>query len=132
MGITVGEVMTRPVLAITEKAVVKDVAAHLVRAGISGVPVTDRHGRIGGIVTEHDIVNAVVEGKDLGTLTAAQIMQTDTITLDVGADLGEALQIFRDQRIIRVPITDSGRLVGILSRTDALRVLVEQPEFLIF
>ena len=41
MGMNVGQVMSRPVLATTERASVRDIANQLVRAGISGMPVAD-------------------------------------------------------------------------------------------
>jgi predicted transcriptional regulator len=128
----VGQVMTRPVLATTPNARIREIASHLVQAGISGVPVADRDGTIFGVVTEYDILNAVLEGKKLEHLTARDLMQVETISLDVGAELTEALKVFKERHILRVPVTQQGRLVGILSRGDALRVLMEDPEFLIF
>jgi CBS domain-containing protein len=59
-------------------------------------------------------------------------MSRKPITLDVGADLGEALRLFKEKHIIRIPITEGGKLVGILSRTDALRGILDEPEFLMF
>jgi CBS domain-containing protein len=132
MSMTVGQVMTRPVLATTANASVRDIALQLVAAGISGLPVADREGTVIGVVTEHDVVAALVTGKNLGSLKASDIMAKPAITLDVGANLNEALRIFEEQRIVRVPITAKGKLVGILSRTDALRGILEEPEFLMF
>ena len=132
MGMHVGQVMTRPVVATTPRASVRDIASQLVRAGISGMPVTERDGKIVGIVTEYDIVNALVDGRRLGDLTAEQIMQKEIVSLDTKADVDDALGIFKEKHIIRVPVTDNGKLVGILSRTDALRGILDEPEFFIF
>lgn len=128
----VGQVMTRPVLATTPKASAREIASHLVRAGISGMPVADREGNILGVVTEYDILDALQRGRKLDTLTAEDLMQREVITLDVESDVGDAVRVFKERHIHRVPVTDQGRLVGILSRSDALRVLMEDPEFLIF
>jgi predicted transcriptional regulator len=128
----VGQVMNRPVLATTANASVRDIAAQLVAAGISGMPVADRDGTVVGVVTEHDVVDALVAGKRLEGLKACDIMSGKPITLDVSADLGEALKLFKEKHIIRIPITEEGKLVGILSRTDALRGILEEPEFLMF
>ena len=132
MGLKVAQVMTRPVIATTRQASVQDVTAQLVRGGMSGLPVADRDGKVVGIVTEHDIVEAVLGGKRLGDIRAEDIMQTDPVTVDLDADLEEALQLFKAHRIVRVPVTEKGKLVGILARTDALRGILEEPEFLVF
>jgi len=129
---TVGQVMNRPVLATTVNTSVRDIAAQLVAAGISGMPVADRNGTVVGVVTEYDVVDALVAGKRLESLKASDIMSKGAITLDVGADLAEAMKLFKEKHIIRIPITEEGKLVGILARTDALRGILEEPEFLIF
>ena len=132
MSMKVGQVMNRPVLATTERASVQDIASSLVRAGISGMPVADALGNIVGIITEYDIVNAILENKKLESLKASEIMQKETITLDVEADISQALKIFKEKHIVRVPVTENGKLVGILSRIDALQGILEEPEFMLF
>jgi predicted transcriptional regulator len=132
MAMTVGQVMNRPVLATTVNTSVRDVASQLVAAGISGMPVADRDGSVLGVVTEYDVVDALVAGKRLESLKACDIMSRQPITLDVSAELGEALKLFKEKHIIRIPITEEGKLVGILSRTDALRGILDEPEFLMF
>ena len=132
MAMNVGQVMNRPVLATSPRASVRDIAASLVRAGISGMPVADTEGSIVGIITEYDIVNAIVENQDLTQLKAEDIMQKETVTLEMEAEISEAFKIFKEKHIVRVPVTNNGKLVGILSRTDALRGILEEPEFMLF
>ena len=132
MSMNVGQVMSRPVLATTERASVQDIASQLVRAGISGMPVADADGNIVGIITEYDIVNAILDDRKLDSLRASELMQKEIITLDVEADISEALKIFKEKHIVRVPVTENGKLVGILSRIDALKGLLEEPEFMFF
>ncbi|NEO34130.1 MAG: CBS domain-containing protein [Symploca sp. SIO3C6] len=132
MGMKVNQVMSRPVVATTPRASVRDITSQLVRAGISGMPVAEREGKVVGVITEYDIVKVILDGKQLEDVKAEDIMEKATVTVDVSADINEALKIFKEKHIIRVPVTDNGKLVGILSRTDALRGILEEPEFLIF
>ncbi len=132
MSMNVGQVMSRPVLATTERASVQDIASQLVRAGISGMPVADTEGNIVGIITEYDILKAILGNKQLDSLKASEIMQKETITLEVETDISEALKIFQEKHIVRVPVTENGKLVGILSRIDALKGFLEEPEFMLF
>lgn len=131
MGMKVGQVMRRPVLATSPNSGVRGIALFLVRAGISGMPVADAEGNIVGIVTEYDLVNAILENKQLESLKAEEIMQKETITLEVEADIQEALTLFKEKHIVRVPVTENGKLVGILSRIDALKGILSEPEFML-
>lgn len=129
-----GQLMTRPVVATTPRATLRDVAAQLVSRGISGMPVTERDGKVVGIVTEHDVVAALLDGdgERLDDLKVRDVMQKDVIAVDVEEDVREALKAFKERHIVRVPVVQDGKLVGILARTDALRGYLDEPEFLLF
>lgn len=132
MSMNVGQVMSRPVLATTERASVQDIASQLVRAEISGMPVADAEGNIVGIITEYDLVKAILDNQRLDSLKASDIMEKETISLEVEADIQEALKIFKEKHIVRIPVTENGKLVGILSRIDALKGFLDEPEFMLF
>jgi CBS domain-containing protein len=129
--LTAGQIMQKPVLATTTRASARDVAAQLVRNEFSGMPVTERDGTVLGVVTEADVLRALSEGKALETLTANDIMTAKPATVDVQAPLTEIIQILQEHRILRVPVTERGRLVGIISRSDIIRAVLE-PEFMAF
>jgi CBS domain-containing protein len=132
MSMTVGQLMTRPVIAASPGTSLRQIASQFVAAGISGMPIADRDGGVLGVVTEYDVVGALVAGKRLEDVRAGDVMAKPAITLDVDAGLDQAMRLFTEKHIIRVPITEGGKLVGILSRTDALRGLLDEPEFLVF
>jgi len=129
--LTAGQIMQKPVLATTTRASARDVAAQLVRNEFSGMPVTERDGTVLGVVTEADVLRALSEGKALEMLTANDIMTAKPATVDVQAPLTEIIQILQEHRILRVPVTERGRLVGIISRSDIIRAFLE-PEFMAF
>jgi CBS domain-containing protein len=58
--LTAREVMTSPAITIPEDAALVDIAATLTRKSINRLPVTDAAGRLVGIVTRSDIVNATL------------------------------------------------------------------------
>ncbi len=125
------EIMNKPVLATTPQASVRDIAAKLVVSKISGMPVADRGGTVLGIITEADILRALIEGKRLETLTARDIMSTDLVTADVEATMADVMKLLNEEGVLRVPVTDRGLLVGIISRADIIRAVLE-PEFISF
>ena len=125
------EVMHRRVLATTPRASVRDIATQLVVNGISGMPVAERGGTVLGVITEADILESLMEGKKLEKLTAADIMSEEPITVDMETSVDEVIKILNEEGIVRVPVTEKGELVGIISRIDVIRAVLE-PEFITF
>jgi CBS domain-containing protein len=121
-------IMRHPVLATTPSTPVRDVLAKLVINHISGMPVVEHDGTVIGVVTEDDILRAVVEGRALGTLTVWGVMSRAPITVDVETALIEVMQTIYSEGILRVPVVERGRLVGIISRSDVIMALA-QPEY---
>ena len=126
-----GDIMHKPVLAATPQASVRDIAVNLTRNRITGMPVTDRDGTVLGVITEADILLALMERKSLETLTAQEIMSKDLVTVDTETALEDVMEILHDEGVLRVPVTDCGKVVGIISRADVIRAAVDR-EFLTF
>ena len=124
-----GDIMSRPVLATTPKASVRDVAAQLLMTGFSGMPVAERDGTVVGVLSEADIIGLLVEGKELASITVREIMSHEPVTVDVEASIDEVLKLLVDH--LRIPVTDRGSLVGVIARSDAIRAELE-PEFMTF
>jgi len=125
------DIMGRPVVAAAKTTTVRDVAIQMLMGGFSGMPVTERDGTILGIVTERDIIHAIRAGKRVETTTVEEIMTTEVVTVDVDATVDEVMKILDTKRILRVPVTEDGKLVGVISRPDVLRAFVE-PNFMTF
>lgn len=119
------EVMNRHVFAATPVAAARDIARKLVENRISGMPVTDREGTVLGVVSEEDILRALMEQKNLGALTAEDIMSKNLAAVDSETSVEGVMQILHDEGILRVPVIDSGRLVGIISRADVIRAALD-------
>lgn len=125
------DIMEQPVIAATPQASLRDVATQLVTNEFSGMPVAALDGRVVGVITESDIIRALIQGKKLETLTAADVMTGPPITVDVNTPLEEVMKSLEDHRIVRVPVTSENTLFGIISRRDVIRAILE-PEFMAF
>ena len=123
--------MQRPVVAATTGASLRDLATQLVKNGFSGMPIADPDGRVLGVVTESDIIRTLIAGKRLENLTAGEVMTGPPITVEVEAPIEEVMKQLEENRIVRVPVTDHEKLVGIISRGDIIRAILE-PEFMEF
>lgn len=130
-AVTAKEIMQSPVIAATPQASLRDLAARLVANEFSGMPVADPDGRAVGVITEADIIRALLEGKRLENLTAGQVMTGPALTVDAKTPLEEVMRCLVEHEIVRVPVTAEGKLVGIIARRDLIRALIE-PEFMVF
>jgi predicted transcriptional regulator len=125
------DVMVRPVVAAKKNASARDVVFQFLNGFYSGMPVTDDEGKVIGIVTELDILDAVLSGKELVKITVKDVMTTKAVTVDVDTALTEVVKTMKEKNIIRLPVTEDGKLGGIVARCDILTTLIE-PEFVTY
>ena len=83
-------------------------------------------GALLGVVTRKTLVREVVAaGLDPATTLLGSIAEPPIFTLDADEDLDVAFHELEERDLERVPVTESGRLVGILSRAVVQRRLAE-------
>lgn len=142
----VKDVMTESVITLDPSESVQEAARRLAENRISGAPVVSE-GELLGMVTEHDIVQAMLPPKpgeggfsSLDVLahpeevrnrpsmrTVADIMSRLVVETSPDTSLWEAAAEMQSRGIKRLPVVDEGRLVGIVSRADIVRVVGQDP-----
>lgn len=129
--LTAADLMMRPVVSARLQASARDIALQLLNGLYSGMPITDEDGKVIGVVTELDLINAALKGKELTKLSAEDIMNKEVFSVDVETPVIKIIKIMKDKGIIRLPVTKEDRLVGIIARCDILKSLIE-PEFVTY
>jgi len=119
------DIMTTNVITAKKDMVLTDVIALLLRWHISAMPVVDDDNRLVGIVSEIDLVNLTFDGNAADT-TVEEIMVTDIVSFSPDTQLADLVQSFSKRHLRRVPITDKGKVVGIVSRRDILREMLRR------
>ncbi len=123
------DIMNTPIIAASRKASAREVALYMLLGGFSGVPIAEPDGSLAGIVTELDLLRVIRLGRSLEATIMEDIMTTTVLAVDGEDSLEEIMEILDTNRIQRVPVTTSGKLVGIVSRPDVIRAVV-QPQFM--
>jgi CBS domain-containing protein len=126
---TAFEIMTRPAISAKLKASARDIALQFINEHYSGMPVTKEDGKVIGIVTEIDILKALNEGKELSHINASDIMTLDVVTANPDTPITEMIAMMEEFHIIRLPVVKDEKLIGVVSRGDIIRNLIE-PEFM--
>ncbi len=144
---TAREIMTTRVLAVQPD----DWAQHAVQImadnDISGMPVVNGLGELVGIITESDLLliektappkvktalyglwlepdRMVEEDAQRRGLRVMDVMTRHVISFAPEASLLDIARTMHDKGIKRVPIVETGKLVGLISRHDIIRALAE-------
>lgn len=143
----VRDVMTTDVVTVEPWTPFKDIVTQLAEHRISATPVLDPEGDVLGVVTEADLLlkqehadlelNAPLawnrrrrlEREKAAAAVAGELMTTPAVTVPPTATITEAARRMHTAGVKRLPVVnDAGRLVGIVSRADLLKVFVRTDE----
>jgi CBS domain-containing protein len=153
MASTVREIMNPGPPTVGPDATVEDVVRILSEQDASAVLVVNEGGRPIGIITEADLVIADEEGdlhiphyielfggivfleplrrfeqklKKAVAATAGDLMAQDPVTVDADGSARDAAKVIVERHHNHLPVVEHGRLVGLVTRADVLRALVEE------
>ena len=122
---TIRDAMTAPAVRIHPKETVWVAARMLERENIGALPVCGSDGRLCGVVTDRDIVTrCLAAGRSPSPTAVEEIMTTAVVSARPDMDLELAAGLMGRRQIRRLPVTENGRLCGMLSLGD----LAVKPE----
>jgi predicted transcriptional regulator len=105
-------------------ASVREAAELLTHPQVKNVLVTDGE-RLLGCVTVESIVAAVARGAELGSAKVRDVVESEVASVPPDMPLDEALHLMAEQGLERLPVTENGRLLGVLPREPVARRLAE-------
>ena len=119
MAQSIQEVMTRDPVTVEGSSNLEEVARAM-RDNDTGAILVTEGGQVRGIVTDRDIVvRAVADGRDAGTVPAAELSTENVVTLSLEDTVERAIELMREHDIRRLPVVDGdGRPAGIVSIGD--------------
>jgi tRNA nucleotidyltransferase (CCA-adding enzyme) len=120
----VKDTMNTKVISLRPEATIEEAIRILLTHDVSGAPVIDADGNLCGIISEYQLLEVVYD-PDLKAAPVKDFMTKDVLTVDETALLATVANLFIMHRIRRVPVVRDGRVVGIVSRRDLLRYILE-------
>jgi CBS-domain-containing membrane protein len=144
---TVNDVMTTDVATVSEETPFRRIVDILADRRVAAVPVVDEAGRVLGVVSETDLLYKMEIGvgpharhpieshhdravrRKAGALVARDLMTRSAVTTTRHTPIAAAARLM-DARSVRrlVVVTDFGQLVGIVTRSDLLKVHLRPDE----
>ncbi|MGD9091972.1 MAG: CBS domain-containing protein [Anaerolineales bacterium] len=127
--------MSHPVITIHPKMPMPEALKLMRRERVRRFPVVDKRGRLVGIVSDKDLLDASPSDATslsiyevnylLGKLMVKEIMTRDVITITEDTPLEEAARIMADNKIGGLPVIRDKEVVGIITETDLFKVFLE-------
>lgn len=146
----VREIMSSPAVTVEPETKIPEIARLMREHQISSVPVVDVQGQLLGLITELDLIErnaplreprylAVLSGlipvsldeyrdykdqvRHVLATNAQELMTTEAPVIDPNADLDEVMDVMRDPANMSLPVVEGNQVVGIITRTDLVRVI---------
>lgn len=134
------EIMAQNVITVTPDTPLREAGRILKEKRISGIPVIESDGRIVGVITITDILKIIKEiyqwqqieksstGLKISDLIETQnlnkkvgdVMTKSVYTLEPDRDANELMRLVFTKNIHTIPITENGRLVGVVGKHDLI------------
>jgi len=141
----VSDVMTRTVATVGREAVFKEIVRTMQGRKVSALPVLDAARCVVGVVSEADLLpkeefrdddpdrytqrRRLSDLAKAGSVTAGELMTSPALTVQAGATLAQAARTMARAKVKRLPVVDdAGRLEGVVSRADLLKVFLRDDE----
>jgi CBS domain-containing protein len=137
----VKDLMTTQVVTVEPETPFKEIVARLAEHRVSALPVVDDHGLVLGVVSEADLLlkeefpepdhdiplfwtkRARLDRAKAAASVARDLMTVAVVAVSPDATVAEAARRMHTAKVKRLPVVDrSGRLLGIVSRSDLLKV----------
>ncbi|MBX3012283.1 MAG: CBS domain-containing protein [Caldilineaceae bacterium] len=146
----VREIMSSPPITVGAETKIPEIARLMCEHQISGVPVVDGHGQLLGLITELAMIErnaplreprywSILSGlipvsleehreyreqvRHVLALNAQELMNPEVQTVAPDAKLDSVMQLMMDPAIISLPVIEDGAVIGVITRTDLVRVI---------
>jgi len=117
--------MEDAVVTTTPTSSAMAVAELLSEHSFGSLPVVEEDGTLRGLVTEFDLLKVVEQGKDLRDVSVSDIMTKDVVTATEDTPLMNLIHLLQDRHLIRVPVVQGHKLVGMVARRDVVFAYVK-------
>ncbi len=122
----VKDLMSRPPVTIAVTDTIADAKEILVRFGLKALPVVEPGTQTCAGILEGAVVDRAMT-HDLGQIQVGEYMMRDCMIINPESDLYPVIEIIIGHRQRMAPVVHDGQLVGVITRTDLINTLIEEP-----
>lgn len=113
------DIMTNNVIGIAPEESVEVAARQLAHYNIGALPVCSADGKLCGMVTDRDLVTrCLAANRSPAKTKVREVMTSQVVSVKPDMDVGVAAHLMGRQQIRRLPVTENGRVCGMVSLGD--------------
>ena len=121
----VQDIMNKKVICIKKDIPIIEAIRLMVKNHITGIPVVEDDMTLAGVLSEQDVLRLFHTYEDEKDRTVNEFMTQPAIYFEEESPLMDACYCLRDNSIRRVPVTSNGKVVGVISRSDIIKCILE-------
>ena len=126
-SILVADFMNHQPYVVTENTNVREAVEFLLKKKIIGVPVVNSDNQLVGYLSEQDCIEEMLNDAFYCEEPAAvsKVMQQEVLSVTPSTTIVELAQTIIKNKPKNYPVIDNNKLVGLISRTDVLKALID-------
>lgn len=127
--------MSHPVITVDPEMPIMDALNLMKSRNIRRTPVVDKHGKLIGIVSDKDLLNAGPSDATslsvweinylIGKIKVKQVMTRAVLTVEGNTPIEEAARIMVDNKVGGLPVMKDDEIVGVITESDLFKILLE-------
>jgi len=103
---------------VSEYETVLEGARKLADLGVDSLPICGEDRTVLGMLSQRDVVRVVAQRRDPDAVRIGRLPVEAVASVDANATIEHAWTTMMEHDLGQVPVTDDGRLIGVLRRTD--------------
>jgi len=119
------DIMTKDVICIKKDTPIIEALRLMVKNKVTGIPVVEEGRTLVGILSEQDVLRLFHTFDEEKDRTVSEFMTQPAIHFDQEERLLDVCYCLRDNSIRRVPVTSDGKVVGVVSRSDIIKCILQ-------
>jgi len=131
--------MTAPVISISSETALSDARKIMTEKKVRRLPVVDGD-KLVGIVSFTDVLEAKLAtaeslniwelSQQVLTMQVKDVMTTEVRSVEQDATISDAARVMLEQKVSGIPVTDNGKLVGMITESDLFRLIAFEGRYL--
>ena len=103
---------------VSEYETVLEGARKLADLGVDALPICGEDRSVLGMLSGSDVVRVVAQRRDPDAVRIGRLPVQAVAIVDADASIDDAWTTMMEHDVVQLPVTDDGRLIGVLRRTD--------------
>jgi CBS domain-containing protein len=103
---------------VSEYETVLEGARKLSELGVDALPICGEDRRVLGMLSQRDVVRVVADRRDPDAVRIGGLLVEAAMSIDADASIDVAWTMMMEHDLVNLPVTDDGRLIGVLRRAE--------------